>query len=95
MRWADYQFEQPENFNGADNGVLQIHLLKTLLPEASAEIKACDAIWRKGTGYETYMNFVTCCKVIRACSKTNHSTTITAGDTRLAAHLARQEGSHL
>lgn len=22
--WADWQYEQPQNFNGADNGVLQV-----------------------------------------------------------------------
>jgi hypothetical protein len=24
MKWADWQFTQPPNFNGADNGVLQV-----------------------------------------------------------------------
>lgn len=23
-KWADYQYIQPDNFNGADNGVLQV-----------------------------------------------------------------------
>ena len=23
-RWADYQYDQPKNWNGADNGVLQV-----------------------------------------------------------------------
>ena len=32
--WADYQFTEPKGFTGADNGALQIHLLKTVVPEA-------------------------------------------------------------
>ncbi|KAI1718965.1 hypothetical protein DdX_06080 [Ditylenchus destructor] len=62
MKWADWQYIQPSNWNGADNGVLQIHILQTVLPDAKAEIKACDSIWHRGTGYETYMAYVTCVK---------------------------------
>ncbi|KAI1730240.1 hypothetical protein Ddc_02927 [Ditylenchus destructor] len=62
MKWADWQYIQPSNWNGADNGVLQIHILQTVLPNAKAEIKACDSIWHRGTGYETYMAYVTCVK---------------------------------
>jgi len=63
MKWADWQFIQPQNWNGADNGVLQIHILQTVLPDARAEIKACDAVWHRGNNYETYMAYVTCVKV--------------------------------
>uniref|UniRef100_A0A7E4VVY7 Nucleotid_trans domain-containing protein n=1 Tax=Panagrellus redivivus TaxID=6233 RepID=A0A7E4VVY7_PANRE len=63
-RWADWQFIQPANWNGADNGVLQMHLLTTLNPGAIAEAKACDIIWHQATGYDNYMTFVTCCKVM-------------------------------
>uniref|UniRef100_A0A7E4URF6 Nucleotid_trans domain-containing protein n=1 Tax=Panagrellus redivivus TaxID=6233 RepID=A0A7E4URF6_PANRE len=63
-RWADWQYTQPSNWNGADNGVLQMHLLTTVNPGATAEIKACDAIWHKGKDYDTYMAFVTCVKVM-------------------------------
>ncbi|TKR82528.1 hypothetical protein L596_016240 [Steinernema carpocapsae] len=62
-KWADWQYIQPSNWNGADNGVLQIHILQTVLPDAVEEIKACDAIWHKGTDYDTYMAYVTCVKV--------------------------------
>lgn len=63
MKWADWQFIQPSNWNGADNGVLQLHILKTVMPEAKAEAKACDRIWHRGTNYETYMAYVTCVKI--------------------------------
>uniref|UniRef100_A0A915EQL5 Uncharacterized protein n=1 Tax=Ditylenchus dipsaci TaxID=166011 RepID=A0A915EQL5_9BILA len=78
MKWADWQYIQPSNWNGADNGVLQcvylhiwfpgqisvsLHILQTVLPDARAEIKACDTIWHKGTGYDTYMAYVACVKV--------------------------------
>ncbi|GMR51528.1 hypothetical protein PMAYCL1PPCAC_21723, partial [Pristionchus mayeri] len=33
------------------------------MPSAVQEISVCDEIWRKGTDYETYMAFVTCCKI--------------------------------
>uniref|UniRef100_A0A914VAW0 Uncharacterized protein n=1 Tax=Plectus sambesii TaxID=2011161 RepID=A0A914VAW0_9BILA len=62
-KWADWQYEQPSNWNGADNGVLQIHVLQSVMPEARNEIKICDQVWHKGTGYDTYMAYVTCCKL--------------------------------
>jgi hypothetical protein len=54
-KWADWQYTQPSNWNGADNGVLQLHILQTVMPGARAEAKACDQIWHRGTNYETYM----------------------------------------
>ncbi|GMT03940.1 hypothetical protein PENTCL1PPCAC_26114, partial [Pristionchus entomophagus] len=62
-KWADWEFIQPQNWNGADNGVLQIHILEAVLPSAVQEIRICDEIWHKGTDYDTYMAFVTCCKM--------------------------------
>ncbi|CAJ0945122.1 unnamed protein product, partial [Mesorhabditis belari] len=62
-KWADWEFVQPQNWNGADNGVLQIHILQTVIPDAMQDIKNCDTIWHQGKGYETYMAYVTCCKV--------------------------------
>lgn len=63
MQWANYQYDQPSNFNGADNGVLQILLVKNLLPTSTPEIEACNTMWHNGSDYETYMAYVTCCKV--------------------------------
>lgn len=63
MDWADWQYKQPSNWNGADNGVLQMHIMQTVLPDAVQESKNCDRIWRQGRNYETYMAFVTCVKV--------------------------------
>ncbi|KAE9554132.1 hypothetical protein FO519_002669 [Halicephalobus sp. NKZ332] len=68
-KWADWQYIQPSNWNGADNGVLQIHILQTVLPEAKAEIKACDAIWHRGKDYDTYMNYVTCVKIMLGANR--------------------------
>jgi hypothetical protein len=34
------------------------------MPGAKAEIKACDAIWHRGSDYDTYMAYVTCIKVM-------------------------------
>ncbi|GMR62518.1 hypothetical protein PMAYCL1PPCAC_32713, partial [Pristionchus mayeri] len=62
-KWADWEFIQPQNWNGADNGVLQIHILETLIPSAVHEIRTCDGIWHKGTDYDTYMAYVACCKM--------------------------------
>ncbi|CAI5455084.1 unnamed protein product [Caenorhabditis angaria] len=61
--WGKWEFHQPQNWNGADNGVLQIHILQTLLPHAKQEIKNCDAIWHNSTNYNSYMGYVTCCKL--------------------------------
>jgi hypothetical protein len=68
-RWADWQFIQPSNWNGADNGVLQIHILQTVMPNAKAEIKACDNIWHRGKDYDTYMAYVTCVKVMLGANR--------------------------
>jgi hypothetical protein len=75
-KWADWQYTQPSNWNGADTSVLQVthgrrlessffqmHLLQTLLPGAKAGIKSCDATWRNASDDDTYMAFVTCVKV--------------------------------
>ncbi|CAD6189070.1 unnamed protein product [Caenorhabditis auriculariae] len=61
--WGDWEFKQPSNWNGADNGVLQMHILQTVLPYAVQEIKNCDDYWHKATNYESYMAFVTCVKL--------------------------------
>uniref|UniRef100_A0A1I7U074 Secreted protein n=1 Tax=Caenorhabditis tropicalis TaxID=1561998 RepID=A0A1I7U074_9PELO len=63
QKWGDWEFTQPSNWNGADNGVLQIHILKTVIPYATQEIKNCDKYWHNSTGYDTYMAYVTCCKL--------------------------------
>ncbi|EGT59334.1 hypothetical protein CAEBREN_03011 [Caenorhabditis brenneri] len=63
QKWGDWEFIQPSNWNGADNGVLQIHILKTVIPYATQEIKNCDKYWHNSTGYDTYMAYVTCCKL--------------------------------
>uniref|UniRef100_A0A914PCD1 Uncharacterized protein n=1 Tax=Panagrolaimus davidi TaxID=227884 RepID=A0A914PCD1_9BILA len=68
-RWADWQFIQPSNWNGADNGVLQIHILQTVMPNAKAEIKACDNIWHRGKDYDTYMAYVTCVKIMLGANR--------------------------
>ncbi|CAB3400630.1 unnamed protein product [Caenorhabditis bovis] len=62
-KWGDWEFSQPLNWNGADNGVLQIHILQTVLPYATQEIKNCDMYWHNSTGYDSYMAYVTCCKL--------------------------------
>lgn len=62
-KWADWEFSQPSNWNGADNGVLQLHILETVLPDAVQERKNCDEFWRNGTDYESYMAYVTCVKL--------------------------------
>uniref|UniRef100_A0A914CB08 Uncharacterized protein n=1 Tax=Acrobeloides nanus TaxID=290746 RepID=A0A914CB08_9BILA len=68
-KWADWQYIQPSNWNGADNGVLQIHILQTVMPGAKAEIKACDAIWHRGSDYDTYMAYVSCIKVMLGATR--------------------------
>lgn len=62
-KWSEWEFHQPSNWNGADNGVLQIHILQTVLPDANQEIENCDAIWHNGTDYDTYMAYVVCVKL--------------------------------
>jgi hypothetical protein len=63
QQWADYQYDQPTGWTGADNGALQILLLKNLLPSNRPEINACNEMWSNSSDYDTYMRYVTCCKV--------------------------------
>ncbi|VDM60733.1 unnamed protein product [Angiostrongylus costaricensis] len=60
--WGEYEFSQPLNWNGADNGVLQLLILKTVMPDAWHEAKNCDKVWRNSTGYESYLRYVSCVK---------------------------------
>lgn len=41
------------------------------MPSAKAEIKACDALWHRGTDYDTYMAYVTCVKTMLGLSRLN------------------------
>ncbi|PAV60899.1 hypothetical protein WR25_17151 [Diploscapter pachys] len=63
MKWAAWEWMQPSNFNGADNGVLHAHLMKTLMSEAREEFENCNAIWHKATDYDSYMAFVLCIRI--------------------------------
>ncbi|KAJ1362309.1 hypothetical protein KIN20_021829 [Parelaphostrongylus tenuis] len=60
--WGEYEFAQPLNWNGADNGALQILILKTVMPDAWHEAENCDEVWHNSTGYETYLKYVSCVK---------------------------------
>lgn len=64
-RWAGYEFVMSYYpvFSGWDNGVLQMVILQTVIPEAYMEASVCDEIWRNSSNYETYMAYVTCVKV--------------------------------
>ncbi|PAV68661.1 hypothetical protein WR25_18734 [Diploscapter pachys] len=63
MKWAAWEWMQPSNFNGADNGVLHAHLMKTLISEAREEFENCNAIWHKATDYDSYMAFFLCIRI--------------------------------
>uniref|UniRef100_A0A914H296 Uncharacterized protein n=1 Tax=Globodera rostochiensis TaxID=31243 RepID=A0A914H296_GLORO len=43
-----------------DNGPLQLLILKTVLPDAKIEIKACTNYWNKSLGYAPLMAYTTC-----------------------------------
>ncbi|RCN45897.1 hypothetical protein ANCCAN_08062 [Ancylostoma caninum] len=60
--WGEWEFIQPTNWNGGDNGVLQLHILKYVLPGASQEAKNCNEIWHTAKDYDTYMAYVSCVK---------------------------------
>ncbi|KAK6015924.1 hypothetical protein OSTOST_18601, partial [Ostertagia ostertagi] len=42
--WGNWEFTQPSNWNGADNGVLQLLIMKTVLPSATQEMQNCDNV---------------------------------------------------
>ncbi|KAI6239467.1 hypothetical protein M3Y99_00564300 [Aphelenchoides fujianensis] len=63
LEWAATNDQQFDGFTGYDNGALQLQVLKAALPHAVAEIKACDAIYRRGKTVQQYYNYVTCCKL--------------------------------
>jgi hypothetical protein len=39
LEFAEYKFHLPNSFHAEDNGVIHIHLLKTLLPDAKNAIQ--------------------------------------------------------
>uniref|UniRef100_A0A7I4YCU5 Glyco_transf_64 domain-containing protein n=1 Tax=Haemonchus contortus TaxID=6289 RepID=A0A7I4YCU5_HAECO len=60
MKWADREFTLHEGWNGLDNGVLHLHVLDTLIPDAIQERKNCHDVWLNATSYDTYMAVVSC-----------------------------------
>ncbi|XGW17341.1 hypothetical protein V3C99_002164 [Haemonchus contortus] len=60
MKWADREFTLHKRWHGLDNGVLHLHVLDTLIPDAIQERKNCHDIWLNATSYETYMAVVSC-----------------------------------
>ncbi|XGW07221.1 hypothetical protein V3C99_017054 [Haemonchus contortus] len=60
--WGNWEFTQPSNWNGADNGVLQLLIMKTVLPSATQETKNCDNVWHNASDYDTYLIYVSCVK---------------------------------
>ncbi|KAI6190816.1 hypothetical protein M3Y97_00159500 [Aphelenchoides bicaudatus] len=69
LDFANMEYEQFEGFTGYDNGVLQILILQAALPGAIAEIKACDAIYKRSKTLEQYYNYVTCVKLQLGASR--------------------------
>ncbi|KAL3080174.1 hypothetical protein niasHS_013846 [Heterodera schachtii] len=59
LDWANLEFSQPK-FSSADNGALQLHILKTVLPSAKIEIEACTKYWNSSIDYDTLMAYTTC-----------------------------------
>uniref|UniRef100_A0A914HPK4 Uncharacterized protein n=1 Tax=Globodera rostochiensis TaxID=31243 RepID=A0A914HPK4_GLORO len=59
LDWANMEFSQPE-FSSTDNGALQLHILKTVLPNAQIEINACTKYWQRSEDYDSLMAYTTC-----------------------------------
>uniref|UniRef100_A0A914H5Z6 Uncharacterized protein n=1 Tax=Globodera rostochiensis TaxID=31243 RepID=A0A914H5Z6_GLORO len=59
LDWANMEFSQPK-FSSADNGALQLHILKTVLPNAQIEINACTKYWQRSEDYDSLMAYTTC-----------------------------------
>ncbi|KAK6038413.1 hypothetical protein COOONC_24082, partial [Cooperia oncophora] len=60
--WANREFTLHDKWHGSDNGVLHLHVLDTVLPDAVQERANCYALWRKATDYDTYIAMVSCVK---------------------------------
>ncbi|XGW17049.1 hypothetical protein V3C99_002012 [Haemonchus contortus] len=60
MKWADRELTLHRRWHGLDNGVLHLHVLDTLIPDAIQERKNCHDVWLNATSYETYMAVVSC-----------------------------------
>ncbi|XGW17051.1 hypothetical protein V3C99_002012 [Haemonchus contortus] len=60
MKWADRELTLHKRWHGLDNGVLHLHVLDTLIPDAIQERKNCHDVWLNATSYETYMAVVSC-----------------------------------
>ncbi|PIO64100.1 hypothetical protein TELCIR_14283, partial [Teladorsagia circumcincta] len=60
--WADREFTLHKRWHGSDNGVLHLHVIDTVLPDAVQERANCYTEWYNATSYETYMAVVSCAK---------------------------------
>ncbi|KAI6233349.1 hypothetical protein M3Y99_00928800 [Aphelenchoides fujianensis] len=63
MEWAETDGQQFDGFTGYDNGALQLQILKAALPEARAEQRACERIYRRSKTQAEYMLYVSCVRV--------------------------------
>ncbi|KAK6021603.1 hypothetical protein OSTOST_12720 [Ostertagia ostertagi] len=62
--WADREFTLHNKWHGSDNGVLHLHVIDTVLPDAVQERANCYKEWRSATSYETYIALVSCAKQV-------------------------------
>lgn len=60
--WANREFTLHDNWTGSDNGVLHLHVLDTVIPDAVQARENCDTVWRNATDYESYIAYVSCVK---------------------------------
>ncbi|CAJ0963573.1 unnamed protein product, partial [Mesorhabditis belari] len=65
-RWSMWEFDHPRiPFGTSDNCVLHMHTLQTIFNKtAPAAVNVCNKIWHNTTGYESYLAFVFCTKIM-------------------------------
>ncbi|CAD5213793.1 unnamed protein product [Bursaphelenchus okinawaensis] len=70
LEWAEHdKLQATKGFSGADNGVIHIHVLKLVMPEALNEIATCLDVYYTQRNLQEYYGYVYCVRNVLGASR--------------------------